>query len=169
MATARRATARGGVGGRKPMRVKDRMTRPAVTVRVETLVSDAVALMRTRGVRHLPVVDRSRRPVGMVTDRDLRQIIFDPAMQERLAGTREALDGLTVGEVMTWGAVTVGRDTDIRDAARLMYARKIGALPVVGVAAVVGILTETDVLRAFVDVLGEGAVERPYRWAFGGA
>ena len=168
MATARRPTARGGIVGRKPMRVKDRMTRPAVTVRVETLVRDAAALMRTRGVRHLPVVDRSRRPVGMVTDRDLRQIIFDPAMQERLAGTREALDGLTVGEVMTWGAVTVGRDTDIRDAARLMYARKIGALPVVGVAAVVGILTETDVLRAFVDVLGEGAVERPSRWAFGG-
>jgi acetoin utilization protein AcuB len=169
MARARRAATRDSLVGRKPIRVKDCMTRPAVTVRIDTPVRDAAALMRTGRVRHLPVVDRSRRPVGMVTDRDLRQIIFDPAMQERLAGTREALDGLTVGEVMTWGAVTVGRDTDIRDAARLMYARKIGALPVVGVAAAVGILTETDVLRAFVDVLGEGAVERPYRWAFGGA
>ena len=169
MATARRATAPEGRAGRKPIRVKDCMTRPAVTVRVQTPVRDAVALMRTRGVRHLPVVDGSRRPVGVVTDRDLRQIIFDPAMQERIGRTREALDDLTVGEVMTWGAVTVGRDTDIRDAARLMYARKIGALPVVGVAAVVGILTETDVLRTFVDVLGEEAGTRPYRWAFGDA
>jgi acetoin utilization protein AcuB len=148
------------------IRVKDRMTQPVVTTRADTLVRVAADLMRTRKLRHLPVVDRGGRPVGIVTDRDLRQIIFDPAMQERLGGQPEALKTLTVRDIMTWGVVTVGRNTDIREAARLMHERKIGALPVVGGEKVVGILTESDVVKTFVDVLGEGYLARPYRWAF---
>ena len=148
------------------IRVKDRMTHPVVTIRADTPVRVAAGLMRTRKVRHLPVVDRGGRPIGIVTDRDLRQVIFDPAIQERLGGEPEALKRLVVSEVMTWGVVTVHRDTDIRAAARLMYERKIGALPVVGGDKVVGSLTESDVVKAFVDVLGEGFVARPYRWAF---
>jgi acetoin utilization protein AcuB len=148
------------------IRVKDRMTQPVVTVRADTPVRVVAGLMRTRKIRHLPVVDRGGRPVGIVTDRDLRQVIFDPAIQERLGGQPEALAKLVVSEVMTWGVVTAQRGMDIRDAARLMHEQKIGALPVVGGDKVVGILTESDVLKTFVDVLGEGYLSRPYRWAF---
>jgi acetoin utilization protein AcuB len=148
------------------IRVRDRMSQPAVTIHSDALVRGAAELMRTRKLRHLPVVDRGGRPIGIVTDRDLRQVIFDPVIQERLGGQPDALKTLTVREIMTWGVVTVGRNTDIRDAARLMHARKIGALPVMGGEKIVGILTESDVVKTFVDVLGEGYISKPYRWAF---
>jgi acetoin utilization protein AcuB len=147
------------------LRVKDYMTQPVVTIRPDTLVRSATQLMRTRKLRHLPVVDDERRPVGIVTDRDLRQVMFDPAIQQRVGGEPAVLKTLTVRDVMTWGVVTVARNTAIRDAARLMHERKIGALPVLGGQKIVGILTEGDVVRAFVDVLGEGVLSKPDRWA----
>jgi acetoin utilization protein AcuB len=101
-----------------------------------------------------------------VTDRDLRQVLFDPAVQARLARATDALRGLTVREVMTWGAVSVTPATSIRDAARLMHERKVGALPVVERDRLVGILTERDVLATFREILDEGVLARPYRWAF---
>jgi acetoin utilization protein AcuB len=147
------------------IRVGDRMTRSVTTVHSDALASGAVELMRSRRIRHLPVVDRSGRLVGIVTDRDLRQVVFDPTVQARLARATDALRGLTVRDVMTWGAVTVTRATSIRDAARLMHERKVGALPVVEADRVVGILTERDVLAAFREILDEGVIARPYRWA----
>ena len=147
------------------IRVRDRMTRPVVTVHSDALVSGAVELMRSRRIRHLPVVDRGGRLVGIVTDRDLRQVVFDPAVQVRLQRATDALRGLSVREVMTWGAVTVSPDSSIRDAARLMHERKVGALPVVDGDRVVGMLTERDVLATFREILDEDVVARPYRWA----
>jgi acetoin utilization protein AcuB len=147
------------------VRVRERMTRPVVTVHSDALVSGAVELMRSRRIRHLPVVDRDGRLVGIVTDRDLRQVVFDPAVQARLQRATDALRGLTVREVMTWGAVTVSPATTIRDAARLMHERKVGALPVVDGDRVVGMLTERDVLATFREILDEDVVARPYRWA----
>lgn len=120
-------------------RVADRMVRPVLTVGPDDRVATAWQLMRTRGIRHLPVVDADKRLLGIVTDRDLRQVV--PTLRVR--------------EVMTWGAVTVEPDAELRQAARLMHDRKIGALPVVADRRVVGILTETDLVRAFVDLLGE--------------
>ncbi len=148
------------------IRVKDCMSRSAATIHSDALVRGAVEMMKKRRIRHLPVVDRERRLVGIVTDRDLRQVVFDPAVQERLGNLGEALGTLTVRDVMTWGVVTVQPETEIRQAARLMREQKIGALPVVDGERVVGILTETDVLRAFQDVLGKGLLSRPYKWAF---
>lgn len=148
------------------VRVADRMTRGVVTVHSDALVRGAVELMRSRRIRHLPVVDRGGRLVGIVTDRDLRQVLFDPAVQARLGRATDALRGLTVREVMTWGAVSVPPTTSIRDAARLMHERKVGALPVVDRDRLVGVLTERDVLGVFREILDEGVVARPYRWAF---
>jgi acetoin utilization protein AcuB len=145
--------------------VGDRMTRSVVTIHSDALVSGAIELMRSRRIRHLPVVDRDGQLVGIVTDRDLRQVVSDPAVQARLRQATDALRGLTVREVMTWGAVTVTPSTRIDDAARLMHERKVGSLPVVDGGRVVGMLTERDVLRTFREVLGEGVVARPFRWA----
>jgi acetoin utilization protein AcuB len=137
----------------------------SIRVYSDALVSGAVELMRSRRIRHLPVVDRGGRLMGIITDRDLRQVMFDPAVQARLARATDALRGLTVRDVMTWGAVSVTPATSIRDAARLMHESKIGALPVVEADRVVGILTERDVLGTFREILDEGVVARPYRWA----
>ncbi len=148
------------------MRVADRMTRAVAMIHSDALVWGAAEMMRTRKIRHLPVVDREGRLVGIVTDRDLRQVIFDPAIQERAGDLAAALKLLRVRDVMTWGVITVRPGTGIREAARLMHEQKIGALPVVEGDRVVGILTESDVLKAFEEMLGEGVVSRPYRWAF---
>jgi CBS domain-containing protein len=65
---------------------------------------------------------------------------------------------------MTWGAITVRRDSDVREAARVMHAHKVGALPVMDRGRVVGILTEADLVKAFIAVLGEGVLSWPERW-----
>jgi acetoin utilization protein AcuB len=148
------------------IRVRDCMTRSAVTIHSDALVRGAVEMMRKRKIRHLPVVDRGGRLVGIVTDRDLRQVVFDPRIQARLGDLGEALGTLTVRDVMTWGVVTVRPETEIRQAAQVMREQKVGALPVVEGDRVVGILTETDLLRAFQDVLGKGVLSKPDRWAF---
>ncbi len=132
------------------------MSKRVVTIHSYALVWAAVDLMRTRKLRHLPVVDRGGRLVGVVTDRDLRQVMFDPSIQERMGGRPEALKALAVREIMTWGVITVRPETDVREAARLMRERKIGAVPAVERQAVVGILTETDVLDALVRILKPG-------------
>jgi acetoin utilization protein AcuB len=148
------------------IRVEDRMIPLPLTVRWDAPLVDAVRLMKEGKIRHLPVLDRDRRLVGIVTDRDLRQVILDPRLQERLgASVADALEGFRVRDIMTWAVISVRPETEMRDAARLMHQRKIGALPVVKNDKLVGILTETDVIRTFVEVLGEGMLARPYRWA----
>jgi CBS domain-containing protein len=138
----------------EPMPVRDWMRPDPVVVRADAPIAVATDLLRTRKIRHLPVVDAGGRLVGIVTDRDLRQVVFDPWIGEVLGENTLTLAALTVREVMTWGVVSVRADTELRAAARLMRERKIGALPVVDGGLVVGILTETDVLAAIDTLLG---------------
>ncbi|MBI3107201.1 MAG: CBS domain-containing protein [Candidatus Rokubacteria bacterium] len=151
----------------KAILVADRMSRPAATIRWDAPAREAAGLMRSRKIRHLPVVDAGDRLVGIVTDRDLRQAIFDANLRERLGEAAATAEEIPVREVMTWGAITVHPRTEIREAARLMHARKLGALPVVEGHRVVGILSESDVLRTFLDLLNTQAFSKPYRWALG--
>jgi CBS domain-containing protein len=137
------------------IRVKDCMVPGVATIHSDALARGAAELMRTRKIRHLPVVDRGGRLVGIVTDRDLRQVIFDPSMRERLGSAASGLGDVTVRDVMTWGVVTIRPGADIREAARRMHEQRIGALPVVEGERVVGMLTEHDVLAAFRRMLGE--------------
>ena len=146
------------------IRVSDVMARSPVTVHRGARVGAAWKLMRKRRLRHLPVLDDADRLVEIVTDRDLRQVILDPAIQEQLGNVPKALNILAVKEVMTWGVVTTRPDIEIREAARLMHEQKLGALPVVDQGRVVGILTERDVIKTFVQVLGEGILSKPERW-----
>jgi CBS domain-containing protein len=136
-------------------RVDEWMTRPAVTIHRSTTVEAARKLMKSRRIRHLPVVDDQDQLVGMVTDRDLRQVVLDPAVHERVAELAETLGRLTVERVMTVAVVTVRPETSITDAGRLMHERKIGALPVIDGLRVIGILSEEDVFRALLDLLGQ--------------
>jgi acetoin utilization protein AcuB len=149
----RAAVDHGGPVWLEPMPVRRWMQRAPATVGAEATVADAAVLMRTRRIRHLPVVAARDRLVGIVTDRDLRQVVFDPAIRDRLGEGALGLDQLPLREVMTWGVVSVRPGTDLRDAARVMHERKIGALPVTEGGALVGILTETDVLAALREIL----------------
>ena len=137
------------------MRVAELMAGSLVTIGHDATVADAWSIMRTRQVRHLPVLDADRRLIGMLTDHDLRLVILERCLQEEPGRLGHVLARLRVNEIMTWGVVTVAPEADIRDAARTMHDRKLGALPVADAGRVVGMLTATDVIRAFVGTPGE--------------
>jgi acetoin utilization protein AcuB len=118
------------------------MTRTVVTIRRDTTATTAWALMKVRRLRHLPVVDEKGRVVGMVSDRDLTRVPFTPTRAGQAVPTSTPVE-----RVMTAVVVTVRPDDDIAEAARLMWERKIGALPVVENDRLVGILSELDLMR----------------------
>lgn len=136
--------------------VKDVMTRAPYTIDPDAPVETATAVMRERGVRHLPVVDDTGKLTGMVSDRDVRDAVFAPAFAERLSasGRRRlrsvaaTLESLKVKDVMTWGGVTIEPDTLLAQAAAVMFEARISSLAVVRKGRLVGIVTERDVLRA---------------------
>lgn len=145
------------------LRVGEVMSRPALTIPWEAEVAAAWKLMRVRRIRHLPVLDDQGRLVGIVTDRDLRQVVFDPELQPERRDASGRLGTLAVRALMTWGVITVGPDADVRQAARIMREHRVGALPVLDRGRVVGIVTERDLIRAFVDALDQGVLSRPTR------
>jgi acetoin utilization protein AcuB len=159
----------------KAVPVKDWMQQPTVTIRADASVHEAIEVMKARRIRHLPVVEYGRL-VGIVTDRDLRQMLFDPRIRERIGRDADILVTRTVRDVMTWGVITIGPQTGLRQAARLMHEQKVGALPVLETGRLVGILTERDVLRAFARLVPDGetrvtpldaaATDNPYEYGF---
>ncbi len=133
------------------LRVRDLMVRSLVTVDQNAGLGTAEHLMRTRRIRHLPVLGRARRLVGILTDRDLRRTLLDPALHERRPELPSPLERVKVRDVMTIGALAVPPEMDVREAAGIMHARDIGALPVVASEGrVVGMLTATDVMQYLV-------------------
>ncbi len=130
------------------MHVKEWMSASPITVTPDTPMYEARRLMQEKQVRHLPVTDRDRL-VGILTDRDIRLNLPSPATSLSVWEINYLLARLTVGEVMTRGVVTIAPDRPAEEAARLMLERRIGALPVVEDGRLVGIITETDLLRAW--------------------
>ncbi len=131
------------------MRVREWMIASLTTVPPATSVSEAREMMQRKRIRHL-LVTEGQRLLGIITDRDIRLNLPSPATSLSVWEINYLLSKLTVGEVMTKGVITVEPDRPIQDAARLILDHRIGALPVVDAGRLVGILTETDVLRAFV-------------------
>jgi len=134
------------------MRVRDVMSRGVETITPAEPAHAAIRRMVARKVRHLPVVDGDHALVGIVTDRDLRHYLFSPEVFAKIGrvSSDELLKAATVKQVMSSPPVSVRADDDLETAARLMVVRKIGSLPVVDGGRVVGILTETDLLRQIV-------------------
>ncbi len=135
------------------MLVEKRMKRDPVTVTPEDSFRHAMTLIRQKGIRHLPVVEGGRL-VGIVTDRDIRQASPSPATSLEIHELHYLLEKVKVREIMTRKVYTVAPDTPIEEAARLMLTHRIGGLPVLQAGRLVGIITETDILAAFVDVVG---------------
>jgi CBS domain-containing protein len=134
------------------------MTSILVTVRSDAPVAEAQHLMRHRRIRHLPVVDGGRLG-GIITDRDVRTTLPSPATSLAAGEIRYLLDRLLVERVMTRAVITIGPDAPIAEAVGLVLTHRIGALPVVEGNRLVGIITETDLLRAFAATLAPGGPE----------
>ena len=132
------------------MLVRDLMTAKPITVDPETPMLDARQRMLEERIRHLVVVDESRA-VGIVTDRDVRLNLPSPATSLSVWEINYLLVGVTVGGVMTTSVIVVNPDRPIAEAARIMMDHKIGALPVVENGHLVGIVTESDFVRALAE------------------
>lgn len=136
------------------MLVKDKMSAPPVTIAPETPFQDALKVMREKRFRRLPVVNRSGELVGIVSERDLLYATPSPASSLSVWELHYLLSQLQVQNIMTKNVITTTVDTPIEDAAEVMAKRKIGGMPVVDENNyVLGIITETDIFNAFVDML----------------
>lgn len=131
------------------MTVRELMTADPIAVPPDTPVLEARNLMATRRIRHLLVADGDRL-VGIVTDRDIRLNLPSQATTLSAWEASYLLARLTVGATMTRSVIVAEPEWDGARAARLMLQHKIGCLPVMEGERVVGILTETDLIRAFV-------------------
>jgi len=135
------------------MLVRDRMTSPVLTVEPRKPLHDALALMKSRHIRRLPVV-KNRRLVGIVTFTDLMRAQPSPANSLAVWEIPALLLKTYVSEIMTKVLVTISATASIEEAAVLMRQHKIGGLPVVEQGALIGIVTESDIFDAFVDLMG---------------
>jgi len=132
------------------MRVRQLMTGALITAEPDTAVLDARSLMQKERIRHLLVTDKRGELLGIVTDRDIRLNLPSQATSLSVWEINHLLTRLTLDKIMTRSVITVGPDREARDAAQLMLEHSIGALPVVDAGRLIGIVTETDLLRAYV-------------------
>ncbi len=131
------------------MKVCQLMSRNVVTVGPSDSCLEAVARMHRARVRHLPVVDAMGDLIGVVTDRDLRHHLFDPRVLKEIGtiAVDRLLKAVPVSDVMSSPVLSAEFDDDVVEVARIMLEDKVGSLPVVENGRVVGIVTETDILR----------------------
>ena len=127
------------------LRVRDAMTREVVTLGPEASAAEAWAACQENNIRHVPVVEEGRL-VGLVSDRDLRDV---------RGGDRESDTPrwVRLGDMMTRNIVTIHPLDTIEHAAREIYDRKIGCLPVVADDDLVGIITSSDMMRTLVELV----------------
>ncbi|MDI6772791.1 MAG: CBS domain-containing protein [bacterium] len=135
------------------MLVRDRMSSPAITVETGTSLAEALGLMRRLEIRRLPVLQR-RRLVGIVTWTDLMRA--QPSLVAGVDAEAAAafLERTSVREIMSPTPMTIGPDAPIEAAAVIMRREKIGGLPVVEKRSLLGMVTESDIFEAFIDLTG---------------
>lgn len=135
------------------MLIKDRMTRNPICVTPETNILDALDLMKRHRIRRLPVKEGTKL-VGIITELDLLKLSPSPASSLSIWELKYLVAKMAVKEGMARDVITVGPEDTIEKAALLMRDNKIGGLPVMAGNELVGIITETDIFDAFVDMLG---------------
>lgn len=125
------------------MKISDLMIPDPITISEKASITDALELMKLNSIRHLPVVSPKKLLRGFVTLADLKQGLI-PSM----------VGDVSLTDLMIEDPIQVHPDDDIEIAARLIYKHKISGMPVVKDRRLVGIITETDILRAFIDMMG---------------
>jgi len=134
------------------------MTREVITVDEEATIFDAQELLAENKIRHLPIIDRDRRLVGIITDRDIRSALPYSSIMEHCDETeKERIARFKVKDIMTKDPISISPTYTIQDALLLIQNSKVGALPVVDDNhKLTGIISVRDLLRAFINVLGIG-------------
>jgi len=138
------------------MLVKDRMTPSPTTVTTETSLKEALELVRSKPFRHLPVLDENGKLAGIVTEKSLVYASPTPTTTLSVFEVDYILSRTKIGQVIQGEVVTVEPDLPIEEAARIMVDNRFGCLPVVENDELVGIISDTDIFRVFVEAMGGG-------------
>jgi CBS domain-containing protein len=136
--------------------VREYMVSDVETLGPDDSMESAVMLERRRRIRHIPIVEGGAL-VGIVTDRDLKRAMPSPLTGADQQTYERVTEGTLVRQIMTRSPTTISPDAPLTEAVRILCEMKFGALPVVEAGKLVGIITETDMLRAFLKMLnGDG-------------
>ncbi len=135
------------------MLIGERMSYPVITVSPDVPINEALSTMRKEHIRRMPVLVDGKL-VGVISDKDLLNASPSPATSLSVWEMNYLLSKIKVEDVMTKKVLTVTEDTPIEEGARIMADNKIGGLPVMRDSEVVGIITETDLFKIFLELMG---------------
>jgi len=130
------------------------MTHPVITINPETSMEEALNLMQREHIRRIPVVNKHGALVGIITEMQLLKASPSDATTLSKFEMSDLMNKVKIESLMTKNVITVNEDTLIEEAARIMVDKKIGGLPVVQGEKVVGIITETDLFKVFMEAMG---------------
>jgi acetoin utilization protein AcuB len=135
------------------MLVGERMTKDPIVIRDDIPIDKALKIMRDNKVRRLPVLNDKGALVGIVSERELLFASPSPVTSLSIYEIHYLMSRVKVADVMTAEVITVTEDTPLQEAARIMVDNRIGGLPVERKGELVGIITETDLFKIFVELL----------------
>ena len=135
------------------MFVGERMSRPVITVSPETPVHDALVMFKKEHIRRAPVV-KDGKLLGIVTENNLINASASPATTLSVWEMNYLISKVTVKQVMTKKVKCIDADTPIEEAARIMTDLAIGGMPVTRAGKIVGMITETDLFKVFLELMG---------------
>lgn len=135
------------------MLVEQRMSRPVISIHPDMPIHDARNLFKQEQIRRAPVIKQGKL-VGIVSDKDLIDAAPSQATSLSVWEMNYLLSKITIKDIMTKDVITINEDTPIEQAARIMADNKIGGLPVLRDGKVVGMITETDLFKVFLELMG---------------
>ena len=135
------------------MLVRDCMSKKIITINEDTPIMQALRIMKDNNIRRLPVIKNSDI-IGMVTDKDLKEATPSKATSLDVHEIYSLLSEIKVKDIMSKDLYTIGPDESVEKAAMLMLKRKISGLPVLEKGNLIGIITQTDIFKALVDISG---------------
>jgi acetoin utilization protein AcuB len=135
------------------MLVGERMSRPVISVSPETPINDVLAMFKKEHIRRAPVM-KDGKLVGLVTETDLLNASPSSVTTLSIWEMNYLISKVKIKDVMSRKVITVDSDTPIEEAARIMADKKIGGVPVVHEGRVIGIITETDLFKVFLELMG---------------
>ena len=139
-----------GPSAKPRLTVRDCMSRDPAVVSAKDPLQSVITLLRRKDIRSVPVVDEGKL-IGIVTDRDIREVAPAYPLFRDEDEIRRYTEQLTVTAAMTADPMTIAPDAPLIDAARILETHRISSLPVVENGHLVGMITVTDLLRAFIE------------------
>lgn len=136
------------------MLVKNRMSQPVITVDPDLPIMEALNLMKSHNIRRMPVLDKQGKLIGIVSDKDLLNAGPSQATTLSVWEINYLIGKIKVKQVMTRAVLTVEGDTPIEEAARIMVDNKVGGLPVMKGDEIVGVITESDLFKILLELMG---------------